>query len=213
VNISKPLQHTIAARLRHTGYMYKPRVITWCGAVLAAGVLLSACVTAPVAQTDATTANVMSVRTGRISVRAPDERGAVQQWHAGFEFVEKAASRNLRLVSPLGSTVATIEADAQGARLTTADGAQSSYGSLAELTQRVTGVALPETAWRYWLQGTPAPGETSTQQETGKFVQSGFMVNVVTRFDNNNPRVLEITRADSPDLLVRVALEAGNSNP
>jgi outer membrane lipoprotein LolB len=172
--------------------------------------LLAACATVPTPATapgtsPATTA--AQARTGRISVRAPDERGTVQTWHAGFEFVEQQDRRSLRLTNPLGNTVADIQADAQGARLTTANGEQHRYASLAQLTQQLTGVALPDTAWRYWLQGMPAPDEAATQSEAGKFVQNGFMVNIVSRFGNHSPRVLEITRPDAPELLVRVALE------
>jgi outer membrane lipoprotein LolB len=173
---------------------------------------LCACATltppAPPQNSSAAPASLQGTRTGRISIRAPDARGEAQNWHAGFEFADGETKRTLHLTSPLGSTVARIEADAQSARLTLSNGEQTAYGSLAELTQRVTGVALPETAWRYWLQGVPAPGEVASQNSQGGFLQNGFFVSVVTRFDNGSPRVLEITRPDAPDLLVRVALEA-----
>ncbi|MFM2398287.1 MAG: hypothetical protein RL341_444 [Pseudomonadota bacterium] len=150
----------------------------------------------------------LGTRTGRISVRAPDARGTPQSWHAGFEFVEQGPSRTLLLTDPLGTTLAKIESDDAGARMTTSNGEQSSYGSLAELTQRVTGVALPERAWRYWLDGVPAPDIPSQQRAQLGFGQGGFWINVVSRFENNKPRVVDITRPDTPELAVRVALDA-----
>jgi outer membrane biogenesis lipoprotein LolB len=174
---------------------------------------LGACATAPTpaapqSGAGAAAAPLGGTRTGRISVRAPDARGAVQTWHAGFEFIESGPRRTLRLTDPLGTTLASIQADAQGARLTASNGEQTAYGSLAELTERVTGVALPDAAWRYWLDGMPAPDLPSQHRAQLGFGQSGFWINVLNRFENNKPRVLEITRPDMPDLLVRVALEA-----
>jgi outer membrane lipoprotein LolB len=175
--------------------------------------LLSACAIAPkpAAPTTAHANGVLQwdgTRTGRISVRAADARGTPQSWHAGFEFVEQGQSRTLRLTDPLGSTLAKIESDAAGARMTTSNGEQSSYGSLAELTQRVTGVALPESAWRYWLMGVPAPDQPASLGYVDGFLQAGFIVRVASRQDNGTPRVVDITRPDSPDLAVRVALDA-----
>jgi outer membrane biogenesis lipoprotein LolB len=176
-----------------------------------ASVLLTACATAPLpsAQPNSgTAAAAHTTRIGRISVQAPDARGALQNWHAGFEFVEAGATRTLRLTDPLGTTLANIQADAAGARLTAVNGEQTAYGSLTELTERVTGVALPDAAWRYWLDGVPAPQLPVQQRAQLGFGQSGFWINVLNRFENNQPRVLEITRPDSPELRVRVALEA-----
>jgi outer membrane lipoprotein LolB len=181
----------------------------------AALALLSGCATPPkpaITAPGGTTENMANswpaTRTGRISVRAPDARGIVQSWHAGFEFTDSERLQTLSLTDPLGTTLARIEADASGARMTTAQGDQTAYGSLAELTQRVTGVALPDTAWRHWLKGTPAPNLPVQAQGRLGFGQSGFWINVVSRFENSNPRVLEITRPDTPELQVRIALEA-----
>jgi outer membrane lipoprotein LolB len=175
--------------------------------------VLSACATtskpvAPAATNASGVQQWLGTRTGRISVRAADARGAPQSWHAGFEFVERGNTRVLMLTDPLGTTLAKIESDAAGARMTTSNGEQSSYGSLAELTQRVTGVALPESAWRYWLMGSPAPDQPASLGYADGFLQAGFVVRVASRQDNGTPRVVDITRPDSPDLAVRVALDA-----
>jgi outer membrane lipoprotein LolB len=175
-----------------------------------AAIFSAGCATVPPVNAPDAAGAASIARTGRISVRSADAQGAVQSWHAGFEYVERSAARSLKLTDPLGSTLAQIEADARGARMTTANGQQQAYGSLAELTQRLTGVPLPEAAWRYWLDGVPAPNLTAQQGAASGFGQAGFWINVISRFAGNAPRVIEITRPESPDLLVRVALDAAN---
>lgn len=84
------------------------------------------------------------------------------------------------LTTPLGQAVASIEADAAGARLTAADGRGYSAGSLSELARRGLGLTLPLEHLPWWINGRDAPGAPSTSTGDG-FSQHGWTVRYGSR--------------------------------
>jgi outer membrane lipoprotein LolB len=64
------------------------------------------------------------------------------------------------LLSPVGQTLAYIDAAAAGATLTAADRTQYRAGSVDSLTRRALGWELPLAQLQYWVQGEAAPFST-----------------------------------------------------
>lgn len=87
---------------------------------------------------------------GRLALRV--DSTPVQSLNAGFELRGDARSGELALLSPLGSTLAEARWSADGAELRHS-GATERYASMDELTQALTGAALPLPALFGWLRG------------------------------------------------------------
>lgn len=94
---------------------------------------------------------------GRLALQVQSE--PVQAYHASFELSGRPESGQLRLVSPLGTTLAHIQWSPQGATLTQG-GQVSLHASVEEMAANLGGAAIPVSALFDWLQGraTDIPG-------------------------------------------------------
>lgn len=94
---------------------------------------------------------------GRLAVKVYST--PVQAFSADFDLQGSARAGTLIFSSPLGSTVARLQWDAQSAQLQTT-GAPQYFDSLNALTRQATGTELPIASLFAWLQGNepPTPG-------------------------------------------------------
>jgi outer membrane lipoprotein LolB len=90
--------------------------------------------------------------TGRVAVKL-EQRG----YSAKLSWRHAAAGDRLRLLSPVGSVIAEIEADASGAMLTTGDKKVYRSGDVQALTREVLGWDLPLEGLRHWVVGRAEP--------------------------------------------------------
>ncbi len=90
---------------------------------------------------------------GRVAVKL-DDRG----YTASLRWRHSALRDSLRLLSPLGSVVGEIEADSDGATLTTGDKKVYRSNDVQSLTREVLGWDLPLAGLRYWVTGRVDPG-------------------------------------------------------
>ncbi len=114
-------------------------------ALLAAG--LAGCATGPRSKYPAATPSSWSGRLGLIIASEPP-----QQFHAGFDLTGTEHSGELRLASPLGSTLALLQWR-PGQALLMQDGQTREYPSVDALSAAVTGTAVPLRALFAWLRG------------------------------------------------------------
>jgi len=95
---------------------------------------------------------------GRLSVRtlptATELSGAGSAFQAAFELRGSVQEGDLRLFTPLGSTAAWIQWNAQGAQLIASNETRQ-FGSLEQLVQQAIGTELPVAALFAWLRGQP----------------------------------------------------------
>ena len=89
---------------------------------------------------------------GRVAVKLED-RG----YTASLRWRHSATRDSLRLFSPLGSVVGEIEADSDGATLTTGDKKVYRSNDAQSLTREVLGWDLPLSGLRYWVTGRADP--------------------------------------------------------
>lgn len=89
---------------------------------------------------------------GRVAVKL-DDRG----YTASLRWRHSATRDSLRLLSPVGSVVAEIEADSNGATLTTGDRKVYRSSDAQALTREVLGWDLPLAGLRYWVTGRADP--------------------------------------------------------
>lgn len=93
---------------------------------------------------------------GRLSVTVQSE--PVSSMSAGFLLRGDAHNGALDLYSPIGTTVAALQWSPQSVHLHQGNRPER-FGSLVELTEKVTGAALPIDAIFGWLQGQPVPAD------------------------------------------------------
>lgn len=144
--------------------------------------------------------------TGRLSVRIDATADqAAQSVAVAFELRGNGSSGELRLISPLGTQVATARWSPSSATLRTPDGTQD-YADLDALSRQALGEALPLAALPDWLAGRPWSGATSVVpvEGTGGFEQLGWQV-VLSRYAEG---WVEARRAAPPQVLLRVKLDA-----
>lgn len=103
-----------------------------------------------------------------------------QRFNATLRWQQSDASRIL-ITTPLGQALASIEADARGARLTAADGRRYNAASLADLARRGLGLSLPLDHLPWWLSGRAAPGCRLLRTATASLRPAGrFALQAVT---------------------------------
>ena len=166
------------------------------GVLLAAAALLGGCATRAPAPGEAPWA------AGRLSVRveASADRAA-QSLGAAFELRGSGESGELRLISPLGTQLASARWAPGLALLTTADGA-TEFASLDDLSRRALGEALPLAALPDWLAGRPWPSAPHRPEPAG-FEQLGWQVSLARWAEG----WVEARREAPPAVTVRVRLD------
>ena len=97
---------------------------------------------------------------GRVAVKI-DDRG----YTASLRWRHSATHDTIKLLSPVGSVVGQIEADANGATLTTGDKKVYHSNDAQSLTREVLGWDLPLSGLRYWVTGRVDPALPVQAQE------------------------------------------------
>ena len=114
---------------------------------------------------------------GRVNLRVPGESfpGRVRWEHA-------PTTDEMWFYSPVGSTVAHLSRDAQGARLVTSEGREYRAADLHQLAWEVLGWDLPLGGLPYWVRGLAWPeAEAAVEQrdmqgQLARLEQAGWRV-------------------------------------
>jgi outer membrane lipoprotein LolB len=149
-------------------------VLAFC-AVLAA---LAGCATQPLQSLPASNDAIVAFSlNGRVAVKLED-RG----YTASLRWRHTTEQDSLRLLSPVGSVVGQIEADAGGATLTTGDKKVYRSNDAQSLTRDVLGWDLPLAGLRYWVTGRADPAvpvqaeERDQRQRLTSLMQSDWRI-------------------------------------
>ncbi|MBU3693545.1 MAG: outer membrane lipoprotein LolB [Rhodocyclaceae bacterium] len=156
-------------------------------ASLAALVLLAACASAPRAPAGAAARAEAPAFNFNGRLLASDGN---RRFNANLRWMHADTSR-IFVTTPLGQAVAAIDVDADGARLSTADGRQFRAGSLSELARRGLGLTLPLEHLTWWLSGRAAPDVPAEATTEGGFAQRGWTVRYGARDETGRPLRLD----------------------
>jgi outer membrane lipoprotein LolB len=140
-----------------------------------------------------------------LQVEAHLDRPA-QSLSAGFDLRGNAERGELRLSTPLGTTLAAAFWGPDEARLVTPQG-ERRYENLEALSREAFGESLPLRALPDWLNGRPWPGAAEPAQplQPGPgFVQLGWSIDLA-RFDTGQ---WQARRAGPPAVRLRAQLDA-----
>jgi outer membrane lipoprotein LolB len=114
---------------------------------------------------------------GRVAIKA-DTKG----YSANLQWRHVGEADSLRLLSPVGTVIAQLEADAGGAELVTADRQVHRSGNVQELTRQVLGWDLPLDGLQNWVLGRTDPAfpvEAERRDARGRlqrFTQNGWRI-------------------------------------
>ena len=175
-------------------------------AVLACALALGACATVPPAiTTDAPAVDAPFDVSGRLSAKRGSE-GAV----ANFDWAHAPGRDVIALATPLGTTLAELARDADGATLTRPDRPVERARDVATLADRVLAMPLPVESLAWWIRGVPHPAsphaiERDGAGRTSVLRQDGW--SIVYSYPEGQPRP-RVVVASYPDLEVRVVLDA-----
>jgi outer membrane lipoprotein LolB len=169
------------------------------GAALLAAIALAGCAAMPRAPVDPQTLS------GRLllQVDAVAERPA-QSIGADFDLKGSAEQGELRLGTPLGTTLAAAFWSPGEARLVTPQG-EKRFDDLEALSRDAFGESLPLRALPDWLRGRPWPAEPARPLAPGRgFEQLGWTIDLAG-FEAGQ---VQASRAAPPAVRLRVRLEA-----
>jgi len=146
--------------------------------------------------------------TGRLALRveATADKPA-QSLSAGFELRGDSREGELKLLSPLGTQLASARWAPALALLVTGEG-ERRFGSLEALSREALGEPLPLAALPDWLAGRPWRDAPHTVRDDG-FEQLGWIVTTAALADG---QVLA-RRSAAPVVTLRVRLDAPADNP
>ncbi len=128
--------------------------------LLLAAVLLSGCAglrsredgNAPVVEPGA----VAEIKALKLSGRLGIKQG--KEGHSGsLRWVHASPKHEITLYSPIGTTVAKIEQNENGAKLTTSDKEVYQADDADKLMEQVMGWHFPLNGMQYWVLGRPSP--------------------------------------------------------
>ncbi len=136
--------------------------------------------------------------TGRVAVKL-EQRG----YSAKLSWRHAAGGDRMRLLSPVGSVIAELEADASGATLTTGDKKVHHSGNVQALTREVLGWDLPLEGLQHWVVGRAEPGLPVQAEERDARGR-------LTRLTQNDWRISFLDYAGDSALPARIALVYDN---
>jgi outer membrane lipoprotein LolB len=170
------------------------------GATLLAVLMLAGCATPPTALPDA------NALTGRLSLQIDAEPGRpAHSISAAFDLRGGADHGELRLSTPLGTTLAAAFWEPGDARLVTPQG-ERRFADLDELSREAFGEILPLRALPDWLHGRPwpdAPESARALQPGPGFVQLGWTIDLA-RFESGQ---LQAWRPGPPVVRLRAQMD------
>lgn len=114
---------------------------------------------------------------GRVAVKV-ERRG----YSANLKWRHGGQADSLRLLSPLGTAIAQLDADASGATLVTADKKVHRSGNVQDLTREVLGWDLPLEGLQHWVLGRTDPAlpvegeERDARGRLLRFTQNGWRI-------------------------------------
>lgn len=140
------------------------------------------------------------VRTGRFAVQVVQADGKQDAVQGGFAWRDEGSRLRLDLSTPMGATLARIDASSAQARLTRSDGSVELAEDPDALARRVLGADVPVSGLRTWLQGRPLPGapvEGARHDAAGRLVwfeQDGWQVALERYREDGTPGLVRLSR-------------------
>lgn len=176
--------------------------------MLACALALGACATVPPTFTSGTSEGAVDAPfdvSGRLSAKRGSD-GVV----ANFDWAHAPDLDTIALATPMGTTLAQLTRDADGAALVRPDRPVERARDVATLADRLLGMPLPVESLAWWIRGVPHPAsahalERDALGRASVLRQDGWAIVYSYAEGQARPRVLV---ASYPELEVRVVVDA-----
>ena len=173
-----------------------------------AALALCACATVPVSAPTTIAEPVADAPfdvSGRLSARRGTDGAA-----AHFDWMHAPGRDEIALATPMGTTLARLTRDAEGATLERPDQPAERARDAATLADRALAFPLPVESLAWWMRGVPHPAtphalERDTGGRTTLLRQDGWSVSYAYADGASRPQRLIATY---PELEVRVVIDA-----
>lgn len=171
--------------------------------------VLSACAVAPKPISEIST-DAFS-RSGRFALSVDQSNGKKDAVQGGFSWYETSNQLQLDLNNPMGTVLARVTVNSNGASLHYPDGRVEYAHSPDALIKLLLGYEIPVAGMRDWLRGSSGTSPTAEIQEKdgqlSYFEQEGWRVRLL-RYDDIGPRLLQMNRNQAQqDISVRVVVD------
>lgn len=174
-------------------------LLTGCATLTDKPVAVSTVVIEPVVTGAAASANFELA--GRVAVK-----DSKQSFSGGVRWQHTHTSDEILLLSPLGQTVAQIQRNSEGVKLTTSEQKTYRAADVESLTGQVLGWRLPLTGLQYWVRGVNSPPTSAAVDKDGAgrvvaIRQDGWEITYLSFFPSEpsqiaRPRVLALQRGE-----------------
>ncbi len=177
------------------------RSLVWLATTVMAAVLTACAVPVPIPVPIGADAPALS-RVGRFALRIDDVDGKQNAVQGSFAWRDDGHSLVLDLVSPLGATLARVEASPGQALLRESNGKETRAANPDELVSVVLGSDIPVAGLRDWLHGrlSAQPAVSGLiRDEQGRpasFEQAGWYVKAA-QYDSQGPTRLQMARNEA----------------
>lgn len=143
---------------------------------------------------------------GRLSARRGAEGAA-----AHFVWEHVPGRDAIELATPMGTTLARLERDGEGATIERPDRPVERSRDAATLVERSLGFPLPVESLAWWIRAAPHPGSAHAieRDAAGRVLvlrQDGW--SVAYAYDDHASRPVRLLATTYPDLEVRLVIDA-----
>lgn len=136
-------------------------------------------------------------RAGRFSVSSEEISGKQNAVQGGFVWLDSGHDLSLDLSNPVGSIIARVNINKQGASLSQSDGTVLYADNADELITQAVGSNIPVSNLRNWMKGVVSNDATVSQYDDNKnitkFSEEGWHVSL-NRYDEKGPKLLRMQR-------------------
>lgn len=144
---------------------------------------------------------------GRIALQQAQEA-----WHASIYWQQQGQEFDIRLTSPLGGGMLSIEGDASGIFLRLPEGKILAARDAQSLLHQQLGWRMPLAGLRYWVRGLPQPGvpfrkELDAQGRLASLYQAGWDIRFLRYMDAGGIDLPGKIFLENRELAVRLAIQ------
>lgn len=182
---------------------------------LCAGLLLSACASAPKAPLPARDQMRDFALEARFALRVSPPGQAVQSSGGRLSWEHRNGNNHLLISNPLGFALAEIDTTPTLSRLRTADGQTRESPDADALIEEVTGQRLPVTLLPAWLLGRNS-GNSSLKdaaKRPARHQEAGWLVEYAYADDNPDALPARLTLSRDGEIELRLRIEEWKEQP
>ena len=115
-----------------------------------------------------------------------------KKFHGNFSWIKNNELQQFNILTPLGTTVATILINNNDQYLIYKN-KKYDKDKLNSIMNEQLGFSLPLNSINYWIQGVNYPTQQSIKLVSNGFIQDGWLIQYIN-FENSHPKIIYCTK-------------------